>query len=238
MNYAVIMAGGTGKRLWPLSRKARPKQILKLIDGETLLTKCFKRLVPLFDPKNILVLTNSQYVDLVREELGELPNENVIAEPAVRDTTGAIGLAAAILSKRDIDSTMAVVTADHIIEPVDVFQKVISDAITFVNANPETLITFGVAPTFASTQLGYIKCVEPKNFSSCKNQIYTVEAFKEKPDEAAANEYIKDGRYFWNSGMFVWKTATIFEHLKKFVMDGEPLTSKVFLMSGSSKYRK
>ena len=122
MDYAVIMAGGTGKRLWPLSREKRPKQVLKLIGGETLLRKCFDRLTPIFDKRNIIVLTNAGYADIVREELPEVPYGNVIAEPAVRDTCGAIGLAAAVISGYDAEATMVVVTADQLIEPDDVFQ--------------------------------------------------------------------------------------------------------------------
>src|SRR5512136_1963375 len=101
MNYAVVMAGGTGKRLWPLSRKKRPKQVLKLLDGQTLLNRCVERLFPIFDVRNILVLTNVGYADTVRENLPDLPVNNVIAEPTVRDTAGAVGLAATILAKYD-----------------------------------------------------------------------------------------------------------------------------------------
>jgi len=224
MDYVMIMAGGTGKRLWPLSRKKRPKQVLKLIDGQTLLRCCFNRLSPIFDAKHILVLTNAAYVDIVRAELGELPVENVIAEPAVRDTTGAIGLAAAVLAKKDPDATMAVVTADQIIEPAEILQQAIKDALTFVNNNPDNLVTFGIKPTFASTQLGYIKCVNAQKSAGCKNEVYTVEDFKEKPDEKTAEKYLDSGQFLWNSGMFVWKAGTVLANLEKFLPDAtEPL---------------
>jgi mannose-1-phosphate guanylyltransferase len=108
MNYAVVMAGGTGKRLWPLSRKTRPKQVLKLFQGQNLLRLCFNRISPIFDARNIIILTNAGYADVVRESVTGLPYNNVIAEPTVRDTAGAIGLAAAILAKFDPDATMAV----------------------------------------------------------------------------------------------------------------------------------
>jgi len=224
MNYAVIMAGGTGKRLWPLSRKRRPKQLLKLLDGRTLLRCCFERLTPIFETKNIIILTNAAYADVVRENLPELPSNNVIAEPAVRDTSAAIGLAAAVLTKTDPDAAMAIVTADQVIEPVQQLQQALKDALTFVNSNPDNLLTFGIKPTFPSTQLGYIKCVNPSKQVGCKNQIYTVEAFKEKPDEQTARQYIETGRYFWNSGMFVWKAKTILANLEKFLPKAiEPL---------------
>jgi mannose-1-phosphate guanylyltransferase len=224
MNYAVIMAGGTGKRLWPLSRKNRPKQVLKLFQGQTLLRLCFERLSPIFDARNIIVLTNKGYSDIVRESVTGLPYNNVISEPAVRDTTGAIGLAASILVRFDPDATMAIVTSDQLIEPAETFQQAIKDALTFVNANPDRMITFGIKPTFPSTQLGYIKCSAPTKCPKCKNEIYTVDSFKEKPSEETARRYLKEGKFFWNSGMFVWKARTILAHITEFLPDAvEPL---------------
>ncbi len=217
MNYAVIMAGGTGKRLWPLSRRQRPKQVLKLVNGKTLLGGCFERLVPIFKPENILVLTNQAYVDIVRETLPNLPMENVIAEPMVRDTAGAIGLAAAVLSARDPEATMAVVTADQIIDPPATFQGVIGDALNFVNAHPENLITFGIKPTFPSTQYGYIDCRPGESQAGCKHLIRPVEAFVEKPDRATAQTYLDGGNHFWNAGLFVWKARTILDNLREFL---------------------
>ncbi|MHC5184858.1 MAG: sugar phosphate nucleotidyltransferase, partial [Planctomycetota bacterium] len=129
MNYAVIMAGGSGKRLWPLSRQKRPKQVLKLLGGETLLRKCYHRLTGIFEDQNIIVLTNANFVETVRDDLPELPKGNIIAEPAMRDTASAIGLAAAILHKRDADSKMAVVTADQLLQPVESFQQAMQSAL-------------------------------------------------------------------------------------------------------------
>ncbi len=224
MDYAVVMAGGTGKRLWPLSRRNRPKQVLKLFDGQTLLQQCLRRLSPVFDAENIIVLTNADYADLIREDAAELPFDNVIAEPVVRDTAGAIGLAAAILSKRDPQATMAVVTADQLIEPADVFRQAIKDALAFVDKNPDGLVTFGIQPTFPSTELGYIKCTAPRKCSGCESEIYSVQAFVEKPDEKTAKRYVDTGRYFWNSGMFVWKVQTILTNLERFLPEAtEPL---------------
>jgi len=224
MNYAVIMAGGTGKRLWPLSRKKRPKQVLRLLNGQTLLRRCFERIRPMFDIRNIIVLTNADYVDVVRENLPELPFNNIIAEPAVRDTAGAIGLVSSILTKYDSDATIAVVTADQVIKPAEMLQQALKDALTFVNNNPDDMIAFGIQPTFASTLLGYIKCVDARECPNCKNKIYTVEAFKEKPDAETAKEYIDTGQYLWNSGMFVWKAKTILANLAKLLPEAtEPL---------------
>ena len=224
MNYAVVMAGGTGKRLWPLSRRKRPKQVLKLLDGQTLLTRCFERLYPIFDVRNVLVLTNVEYVDTVRENLTELPLNNVIAEPAVRDTTGAIGLAATVLARYDPEAVMAVLTADQLIEPPETLHQVLSDAFEFVSRNPDALITFGIKPTFSSTQLGYIKCGDPQKCPKCRNTVFSVQAFKEKPDLATAQQYVDSGEYLWNSGMFVWRAKTILANLEQFLPEAvEPL---------------
>ncbi len=224
MDYVVVMAGGRGERLWPLSRRNKPKQVLKLFDGQALLQRCLQRLFPIFDAGNIIVLTNAAYAGLVREELPELAFDNVIAEPVVRDTAGAIGLAASILAKRDPQATMAVVTADQLIEPADVFQQALKDALAFVNRNPDSLVTFGIQPTFPSTQFGYIKCASPRKCPECENEIYSVQAFVEKPDEKTAKQYVDAGHYFWNSGMFVWKAQTILDNLEKFLPEAvEPL---------------
>ncbi len=224
MNYAVIMAGGSGKRLWPLSRLKRPKQVLKLIQGKTLLGLCYDRLTPIFDPDHILVVTNAAYVDIVRDTLPDLPPENVVAEPIVRDTAGAISLAAAILSAKDPESTMAVVTADQTMEPVEAFQSVIRDALCFVDGQPERLVTFGIKPTFAATQFGYVRCAEGEAHAGCTHPIRPVEAFVEKPDRETAQSYLASGNTFWNSGLFVWKTKTILALLNQFLPDStEPV---------------
>ncbi len=213
MQFAVIMAGGTGKRLWPLSRENRPKQVLKLIEGDTLLRGCYQRINEMFDHRHIIVLTNKGYTDIVRENLPDIPYDNVIAEPAVRDTAGAIGLAASVLVRFDPDATMAVVTADQVIKPAKIFHQALEDGINFVETNPDALITFGIQPSFPNTQLGYIKLGESQKYPDCRNEIYPVEAFKEKPDMQTAKEYLSTGQYCWNSGLFVWKAKRVLELL-------------------------
>jgi mannose-1-phosphate guanylyltransferase len=224
MDYAVIMAGGTGKRLWPLSRETRPKQVLRLFGGKTLLEGCLDRLLPMFDPSRIFVLTNAAYVDIVRESLGPVPPENVVPEPAVRDTAGAIGLAAAILDRMDDQATMAVVTADQMIQPMGVFQQALKDALCFVGSHPRASVTFGINPTHAATTYGYVKCQEGQSFEGCVNSVHAVDSFREKPDEATAQSYIEHGHYYWNSGIFVWKARRILELIHCFLPDArEPL---------------
>lgn len=222
MNYIVIIAGGSGKRLWPLSRQKKPKQVLKLMDGQTLLRRCFDRVQGLADKKNILVLTNADYIDLVQDNLPELDRANVIAEPAMRDTASAIGLAAAVLDQRDDDAVMAVVTADQLIEPAEVFQKTFRAAMDFVKNRPEALVTFGIKPSFPATQFGYIKFGTKTAQGACP--VFAVESYKEKPDLPAAQRYIQDGGYYWNAGLFVWKARTLLKNLYQFIPeDAEPL---------------
>ena len=222
MNYAVIMAGGSGKRLWPLSRQKRPKQVLKLLHGQTLLRKCFERLTGIFEVQNILVLTNADYVETVRDDLNELSPDNVIAEPVIRDTASAIGLAATILHKKDSDAKMAVVTADQILEPADSFRQAMIKALSFIDKNPQALLTFGIVPTFASTQLGYLKFSQVNSSEICP-----IEAFKEKPDEKTAIQYLKEGCYSWNSGLFAWRCDTILNLLKQYVPAGTESLEKI-----------
>jgi len=210
MRYAVIMAGGAGKRLWPLSRNASPKQLLNMIEGQNLLYMAVQRLEGLFEPHNIFVITSAEYGEQVKQALPNLPAENIIGEPEGRDTANAIALGVEILAARDADSTMAVFTADHVIRPVEGFQQAVAMACDAAEKHADALLTFGVNPTWPHTGLGYIHCgptLEPR--------IRAVLGFKEKPDHQAARRYVESGKYFWNSGMFVWKVATIREALTK-----------------------
>jgi len=228
MDYAVVMAGGMGKRLWPLSRQGRPKQVLRLLDGgQTLLGRCFERLSRIFDKDKIIIMTNAAYSGLVRESLPQVPAGNIIAEPVVRDTAGAIGLGAAVLLNRDSEATMTVVTADQLIEPASAFEEALKDAASFINNNPAAMITFGITPSSPSSEFGYIKFVEPKKYSYCKGEIYKVEAFKEKPDEKMSRKYLEQGNFFWNSGMFVWKAKTILDNLIKFLPEADEPLKKI-----------
>ena len=214
MRYAVIMAGGAGKRLWPLSRKSRPKQLLPLIEGKSLLEMAVGRLDGIFEHKNILVITNAEYADQVAQALPQLPAENIVGEPVGRDTANAIALGAELLAGRDDDATMAVFTADHVIRPVDRFAETMRSACEAAEEHTEALLTFGIRPTWPHTGLGYIHCERTP-----VDGVYNVEGFKEKPDHQTARHYVESGLYYWNSGMFVWKVSAIRKVLAEFLPD-------------------
>lgn len=215
MEYGVIMAGGSGTRLWPLSRGTLPKQLLPIVKGQSLLQLSYQRLRGLLPPERIYVCTGAAHGPAILENLPELPPENLLGEPVGRDTANAVGFPAAILSKIDPNAVTAVVTADHVIEPVEVFQKALRTAFDAVREDPAALVTFGITPTHGHTGLGYIHRGESLRLKSAGPGAYRVLAFKEKPDRATADRYVESGRYFWNSGMFVWRADTVLGELKQ-----------------------
>ncbi len=210
MRHAVIMAGGAGTRLWPLSRKLRPKQLLRLFDGASLLQIARRRLEGLFSPENIWVITSANYLDQVAAELPDVPRSNLIGEPMGRDTANAIGLAAGLLARRDPDATMAVFTADHIISPQERFADAIRTGLQAAESFPDSLITFGITPQTPHTGYGYVRRGEPVG-----PQTYRVGEFKEKPTRDTAEAYLRSGEYYWNSGMFAWRAAAILSELER-----------------------
>ena len=214
MRYAVIMAGGSGKRLWPLSRSKRPKQLLPLLEGKNLLEIAVDRLAGLFEPENILIVTNTEYAEQIAGALSRIPRENVIGEPVGRDTANAITLAVAILAARDKDATMAVFTADHVIRPAEQFAEDVRAACDAADQHPDALLTFGVRPTWPHTGLGYIHTT-----GEVAEGVLEVAGFKEKPDHPTARRYVDSGEYYWNSGMFVWKLGAIRAALEEFLPD-------------------
>jgi mannose-1-phosphate guanylyltransferase len=210
VQHAVIMAGGPGTRLWPLSRIARPKPFMRIFRGQSLLRQSYERLAARFAPEQIHVITMAAYVPMVAGELPELPAENLMGEPCGRDTANAIGMAAALLERRDPQAIMGVFTADHIIRPVDRFSAALGKAYAHVSEHPEALVTFGIRPTRPHTGYGYIH-----RGQAIGEGLHRVIAFKEKPDAATAAGYVGDGQHYWNSGMFVWRTDTYLNELAR-----------------------
>jgi mannose-1-phosphate guanylyltransferase len=243
MLHAVIMAGGSGTRFWPLSRTARPKQLLDLAGGRTMIQATVDRLGDLVPPERTWVITNRSLVEPIAGQLPQLSRERIVGEPCKRDTAPAIGLAAALAEREDAGATMAVMPADHLIEPNDAFQAAIRQAVAIVEERPETLVTFGIPPTYPAEAFGYIERGQgpgPRNQEpGARNQepgdgrretgddlltyspthhspAYDVARFREKPARSVAEEYLASGRFYWNSGIFVWKAHTILEALSRY----------------------
>lgn len=204
--YAVIMAGGGGTRLWPVSRRNRPKQSIPLISHESLFQTTVHRLEGFIPPERIFVVTVSEQAEELRQQAPGLPYENFLLEPAPRGTASVVGLAASVLHQRDPQAVMAILPSDHFIRDRDLFHYILRVAVDV--AQKDYLVTLGIAPTFPATGYGYIQRGEslPEKFNY---PAYAVSRFKEKPDEAAAREMIYSGDHSWNSGMFIWKTERI-----------------------------
>jgi len=217
MRHAVIMAGGSGTRLWPLSRKQRPKQLLKLFGGKSLLRQAYERLASLLEPASIYVITTAEHLDLVHGELLEVPESNLFGEPCGRDTANAVGMAAAILHQRDPGGVMGIFTADHIITPVDRFSSAVDSAFKRADENPDALITLAVVPAAPETGFGYVRRGEPLG-----DGVYRVDRFVEKPALETAKRYVASGDYYWNSGMFAWRIDTILAQFEKHLPESYP----------------
>lgn len=211
-DYAIIMAGGGGTRLWPVSRRDRPKQLLPLLGEETLFQGTFSRLADLFPAERILVVTVQQQAAEMQRQVPEIPTENYLIEPAPRGTASVVGLAAAVLHKRDPDAVMAVLPSDHFIRNTDLFHYLLTEALEV--ARKSYLVTLGISPAFPSTAYGYIQQGEPLE-GSLKYPVYRVRRFTEKPDETTAQEFVRSRDHSWNSGMFVWRADVILAEIRK-----------------------
>jgi mannose-1-phosphate guanylyltransferase len=214
MLHAVIMAGGAGTRFWPESRANSPKQLLALSSDRTMLQMTAGRLAGLVPPERTLVVTNRRLVTASREQLPELPASAVLGEPCKRDTAPCIGLAALVIARTDLDATLAVMPADHVISPTDSFQQALKGAAELVAQKPGRIVTFGIRPTFPAETFGYIERGASLSTPGAL-KAYQVARFREKPDAATAAEYLASAKFYWNSGIFVWKASTVLAALEE-----------------------
>jgi mannose-1-phosphate guanylyltransferase len=220
MLHAVVMAGGSGTRFWPQSRSALPKQFLQLFGEETLLAATLSRVGAWIPINRSWVVTNKSHAAQTQKQLPALPVANILREPCGRNTAPCIGLAALQIVAQDPEGIMLVMPADHFVPDPEAFRHAVERAVSIVNDRPSSLILFGVKPTYACTGFGYIERGEalPGKVAAA----WRVASFREKPDRAKAEEFLAAGRFYWNSGIFVWKASTILAAIERF----EPSISK------------
>lgn len=220
--YGVIMAGGGGTRFWPLSRKERPKQLLNLSGKDLMVNETLDRLAGCVKRDNMFIVTNvSQAVLMEQETVGRMQKDHILAEPAARNTAACIGYAAMEILRKYGDGIMCILPSDHFIKDGEEFTKVLMAA-SMAAEQTDALVTVGIQPTYAATGYGYIrsKTNSRSEIGDANNKYYTVvEEFVEKPDEETAKEYLAQGNYLWNSGMFIWKASTILSYMERLLPD-------------------
>lgn len=215
LKTALIMAGGRGERFWPKSRKNLPKQFLSLTDdGKTMIQLTIERILPIVNIEHIYIATNRDYKPLVLKQLPDLPEENILCEPAGRNTAPCIGLGAIHIAKKYQDALMMVLPSDHLIKFNNMFLNTLKDACEVAEENTN-LVTIGITPDYPETGYGYIKF----DSNICNKRAFKVERFVEKPSLEVAKEYLATEEYLWNSGMFVWKVSTILQNIQHFMPD-------------------
>jgi mannose-1-phosphate guanylyltransferase len=214
--YAVIMAGGGGTRLWPLSRQSKPKQMLALFDERSMFQTAVDRILDIFLPERIFVVTVQEQALALQQQHTKLPPENFLIEPMARGTASVIGLAAIALQHIDPEAIMAVLGSDHYIADEALFRRLLQTA--GEAAQQGFLVTLGIEPTFPSTGFGYIQRGDPVGVFNDR-QIYKVKKFKEKPSQSQAEAMIVDGQHDWNSGMFIWRVDRILAEIERQMPD-------------------
>jgi mannose-1-phosphate guanylyltransferase len=218
MVYAVIMAGGSGTRFWPKSTKKYPKQFLSLFGEGTMIQNTANRIKEIIPQERILVVTNDNYVGIVKEQLPKVPETNIVGEPVAKNTAPCVAIAAELLIKQDPEAIMVVLPADHHITDPEEFQNILSTAVAKAEQG-DNLVTIGIQPNRPETGFGYIHANSSEPEAIKGNKVESVLGFKEKPDVKTAEEFVSAGDYYWNSGMFIWKAQTVLEEFKKQLPD-------------------
>ncbi len=226
--FAVLMAGGSGTRFWPASRRAKPKQFLPIGTRQALIRETFERLAGLVEPDHVLVVANQAHKKLVRELLPEVPEANLLLEPVGRNTAPCIAWAASAIEARAPNSVQIVLPSDHVIQPAARFREILRAAAQQASTQ-DVLVTLGVRPTFPATGYGYIERGEPEGVL-----LHRVARFVEKPERARAEEFVASGQFLWNAGIFIWSTAAILSALHEFAARTLQVT-RGFVKSGGRK---
>jgi mannose-1-phosphate guanylyltransferase len=230
MMYAVIMAGGSGTRLWPRSRKDMPKQFHSLTSEQSLLQETVSRLEPMINIDQIYIIANKTHRKNIKEQLGRLPEGNVIAEPLARNTAPAVGIMAEVLHAKDPNATMLILPSDHFIKNGDAFRRILKVAEDVIEKD-DVLLTLGIKPTYPETGYGYIEAG-----ANDANGSLRVRRFTEKPDAARAAQFLAAGNYLWNSGMFLWSARTIVNALREHLPQTAPLLEQIAASLGTRQF--
>ncbi|WP_295298728.1 mannose-1-phosphate guanylyltransferase [uncultured Brachyspira sp.] len=209
----IIMAGGIGERLWPLSREKKPKQFLKIIDNKSLIEQTIDRALQITEEENIFIITGKRYKEAFFTYISNFKKDNIIYEPIGRDTAAAVALGVLTVKEKIGNSNVVIIPADPIIKEEDIFVNTIKEAIK-LTSETKNIVIVGIKPTRAETGYGYIKL--DKNI---KGNEYIVHKFVEKPDLENAKKFLEDGSYLWNSGMFIWDSESILDSINKFMPD-------------------
>ena len=222
-NHLVIMAGGVGSRFWPMSTQDRPKQFIDVLGtGKTLLQLTVERFGNMVPAENLWVVTNERYADIVREQLPDMPAENILCEPCRRNTAPCIAYVSWRIKSKDPKANIVVTPSDHVVTNVQEFQRVISECMTFTQ-DCDAIVTLGMKPSRPETGYGYIQA-DLSSPSLRNKQIFRVDSFREKPDLQTAELYIKKNNYFWNAGIFIWNVSTIVNAFRVY----QPKLAKIF----------
>ncbi len=235
--YALILAGGSGERFWPLSRRARPKQLLRLISERTLLEETVTRLEGLIPHERILILTNVEQEPGVRALLPDFPAENIVAEPAKRDTAAAVALGVGWVAARDHMATMVVLPADHVIKDTVAFQRTITTAASAARESG-ALVTIGLKPKWACPGFGYIEMgetVRMRTTNEAQAVIHHVLRFREKPNAELAETFLRAGNFRWNAGMFIWSVPTVLSEFNRHAPELANFISQLTVRDGFTK---
>jgi mannose-1-phosphate guanylyltransferase len=239
--YSVIMAGGVGKRFWPLSKKTHPKQLLDIAGSKSMINLTIDRLKTLSDIDHIFIMTNDEQKHLIMAQNNELKEDNFIIEPCGKNTAPAIGLAAHHLLKKDPDAIMGLFPADHLITNIELFTETVEAAIHAASSD-RALFTFGINPTYPATGYGYIQVDKDVDFKGKKMpgdiQIFKSKTFAEKPDISTAKLFMKSGEFFWNSGMFVWQAKVIVSKINRYLSETGAILCEISDAIGTDDYDK